>query len=213
MNKRRIINQQKNAISLARVLTTFLVRSYYNNIIVVIMLCIACGFSTGCLSSKTTTQIGSANPVSDSVVIVYTGRLDSTKMLSLKILNYNRYPGVAHPESTKHISTSKPCDTAFRGICLPTSLGSHYNGLVGVIYMNDNEVYQKFSQIHSWANDCGHVYVEAYFDDGLRLDYMFLNKFDSIINRSELRGTSLVIYEKFIAEIRHQDSISPLGCM
>ncbi len=205
--------QLQNAISLARVSLSFLPRRYCNSKIIATMACIAFGFITGCLSSTTNPQIRSTNPGSDSVVIVYTGRLDSTLMLSLKIRNYNRYPGVAHSETTKHVSSVKSCDTAFRGICVPGSPIGYYYGIVGVIYMSDNEIYQRFSQIHSWANDCGHVDVTAHFDDGLRLDLMFLNKFDSLIKTSKLDDSSHAIYERFLTNIRRQDSISPLGCM
>lgn len=184
-----------------------------SNSITVVITFIISFLLAGCLSNSTTTQIEPARPTSDSVVIVYTGKYDSTLMLSLRILNQDKFQGVAHSEIRQSASISNSCDTISHGVCYPKHISSYYSGIIGVVYMSDSEIWRDFSQIHSWSNDCGHVYVKAYYGGGFSDDYMYLNEFDSIIRSTRLSDSSLAVYKKFIADIRYQDGIEPLRCI
>ncbi len=174
---------------------------------------IASSVLSGCVSEDKNYQIGSLTAASDSVTVRYTGLRDSTKVLLLKIMNYNKYHGIAHFDTVHSVPKQNSCDSSSHKICISDFWHSNNPGVTGVIYMQDNEMFERFSEIHSWANDCGHFDVIADFEDRTTYDLMFIEKFEPLVRSTKLSPASLVVFNHFILNIKEQELLAPLGCM
>jgi len=156
-------------------------------------------------------RIDSFGP-SDSVVIVYEGLNDTEKMLTLKILCNSRFNGTAHAESFRKPKT-KGCKEPIMHPCFQDPWINRRSGIVGVIYMSDDDIFRNFSKMRTWANDCGHFTVRAWWEKNSTHRYMYLQHLDSLVKSSSIDERSKVIYNRFIYDINSQEEIRPIGCM
>jgi len=149
---------------------------------------------------------------SDSVIISYQGLNDTAKMLSLKILSGSKFNGIAHAESFK-FSKLKPCISSINHPCLQDPAFIRHSGIVGIMYMSDDDIFRNFSKMHTWANDCGHVSVRAWWEKNSTHRYLYLRNLDSLIKSSNVDERSRAIYNRFVSDLKAQEEIRPIGCM
>jgi hypothetical protein len=168
---------------------------------------------SGCISEEQSYQIGSLTAASDSVTVRYTGLRDSTKVLLLKIMNSNKYHGIAHFDTVHTVPKQNSCDSSSHKVCISDFWQTKNPGVTGVIYMQDNEIFERFNEIHSWLNDCGHFDVVADFEDRTTFDLMFMYKFEPLVRSAKISPASLDVFNRFILNIKEQELLAPLGCM